>query len=107
MKLLKLTPSDAKATLPVYVSADRIESIEFSGYDTIVIAGRQCHRVIESPESIEALANSVPGNLDFRALIKFAQWYQSNHSKFIGKTLHQMVNAFIAENWPEGKPEAW
>lgn len=107
MKLLKLTPSNPKIKHPIYVSADRIESVEVQTDDTLVIANGSYHYVMESPESIEALANSVPGNLDFRALIKFARWHQSNNSKFLGKTLHQMVNAFIAENWPEGKPEAW
>lgn len=105
MRLIKLTPtSNTTGFIPhVYISADTIVEIEISGNKesptTIVaVSTGKWYEVLETPETIERLANSdVNREPNFRDLVDFAQWYSSHQKQYIGRSYANMVDAYISE----------
>lgn len=100
MRLIRLTPTNGKAGLIPIISPHWITGMEASNYETIIYTARQglYHRVVETPEQIESLLNSEP-NLDPSAnqLLRFAQWQRENGTRFLGKSMAEMVNTYVQE----------
>lgn len=99
MRLVKLTPSSAKPKF-IYVSADQITSIEDRNVERVVYTSHQgmYFYVREAAEEIEALANSSSETpINYRHILAFIHWDQDNAIRFLGRSIHDKIDAFISE----------